>query len=311
MAGVPDIIEAIGIFAADHYILAGLIILFFIRAIINLTKVPKSLKGEIVFITGAASGIGRKMALGLSKLGAKVIVADIDFNSALKVAQEIQNDKNEALAVLCDVTSIESIKKASEIVKSQLGASPSILINNAGIVSGAEITKLTYEKVERTFKVNAISHFYTIKEFLPDMLKANKGHIVTIASAAGTGGVNKLTDYCASKYAAVGLDDSLRNELRAMNSQVKTTCVCPYYINTGMFEGVKSKFSLILPILNEDWVTSKIIQAIRYDQKILILPSLLSYCLILKSILPAEWTDLIGDFIGLQDSMETFKGRKP
>jgi len=74
------------------------------------------------------------------------------------------------------------------------------------------------------------------------MLARNHGHIVTIASAAGLFGVNGLVDYCASKYAAVGFDESLRAELWVQQkSGVHTTVVCPFYINTGMFDGVTTR----------------------------------------------------------------------
>ncbi len=73
------------------------------------------------------------------------------------------------------------------------------------------------------------------------MLEKNHGHLVTIASSAGLFGVAGLGDYCASKYAAVGFEESLRNELVRLNKTgVYTTVVCPYFINTGMFDGVKS-----------------------------------------------------------------------
>lgn len=83
------------------------------------------------------------------------------------------------------------------------------------------------------------------------MLNRNRGHIVTIASIAGWIGVNGLSDYCASKFGAVGFNESLRFELRAMKSNVKSTCICPYFINTGMFNGVRSKIPLLLPIMTE------------------------------------------------------------
>lgn len=74
------------------------------------------------------------------------------------------------------------------------------------------------------------------------MLKKNHGHIVTIASCAGLFGTPSLCDYSASKFAAVGFDDSLRNELVSTKKNgVKTTCVCPYFIDTGMFHGTKSE----------------------------------------------------------------------
>ena len=84
--------------------------------------------------------------------------------------------------------------------------------------------------------------FQTLKAFLPSMMEKNHGHVVNIASNAGIFGVPGLIDYCASKFGAVGIDESLRNELCAVGKTgVKTTVVCPYYINTGMFEGAKSR----------------------------------------------------------------------
>ena len=73
------------------------------------------------------------------------------------------------------------------------------------------------------------------------MIKRNSGHVVTIASAAATVGVPTSADYSASKFAAFGFDESLRNEMRKIGANIKTTCICPYYINTGMFKGAKSK----------------------------------------------------------------------
>ena len=94
------------------------------------------------------------------------------------------------------------------------------------------------------------------------MLKKNKGHIVSIASMAGIVGVPGLADYCGSKFAVFGVDESLRLELKQLKSNVKTTCVCPFFINTKMFEGVKTPFPL-LPLLDSEWVSERIITAIR------------------------------------------------
>merc|ERR1719491_821021 len=118
-----------------------------------------------------------------------------------------------------------------------------------------------------------MAHFWILKQFLPPMLEANDGYIVTIASAAGTCGLAKMTDYCASKYAAVGLGESLRLELKNRGKNgIKTTLVCPYYINTGKFEGVK--VNPLLPILEEDYVCKSIITAIQKEQPVLKMPAL-------------------------------------
>ena len=103
------------------------------------------------------------------------------------------------------------------------------------------------EKIERTFNVNVLAHFWTIKTFLPDMINQKKGHIVTVASLAGHAGTNKLVDYCASKSANIGMDEALKVELmvQGLDSFIKTTVVCPYYISTGMFAGVESKVNFL------------------------------------------------------------------
>ena len=93
-----------------------------------------------------------------------------------------------------------------------------------------------------------MAHFWTVKAFLPEMIAAKKGHIVSTASLAGHGGTNKLVDYCASKFAAMGQEEELRVELFVQGhvDYIKTTVVCPYFISTGMFAGVQVKIESIL-----------------------------------------------------------------
>ena len=102
------------------------------------------------------------------------------------------------------------------------------------------------EKIIRTFNVNVLAHFWTIKTFLPHMINAGKGHIVTVASLAGHAGTNKMVDYCASKFANIGMDEAMKVELmvQGLDTDITTTVVCPYYISTGMFAGVQSLVSI-------------------------------------------------------------------
>ncbi|RUS71580.1 hypothetical protein EGW08_020658 [Elysia chlorotica] len=130
-------------------------------------------------------------------------------------------------------------------VKQEVG-DVDILVNNAGIVTGTKFLDSPDSMNIKTMDINCNAHFWTVKAFLPAMLKKNRGHVVSLASAAGLFGVSGLSDYCASKFAAVGFDESLRAEIAKMGKTgVKTTVVCPFYINTGMFEGAQSR---ILPI---------------------------------------------------------------
>ena len=90
--------------------------------------------------------------------------------------------------------------------------------------------------------LSVVCTFQTVKAFLPDMMERRSGHVVTIASVAGLIGSNKMTDYCASKFGAVGFAESLEVELRAGGyDNIYTTTVCPYIIDTGMFDGCQTK----------------------------------------------------------------------
>jgi all-trans-retinol dehydrogenase (NAD+) len=121
-------------------------------------------------------------------------------------------------------------------------------------------------------------------------------------------GVAKLADYCASKFAAVGFDESLRAELRKIAPAVRTTVICPYYITTGMFAGVKTRFPRLLPILNETYAAGRMVQAIRDRRPRLIMPPLV-FAIPLLRLIPVALFDRIANFLGVNVSMEDFKGR--
>jgi len=163
---------------------------------------------------------------------------------------------------------------------------------------------------ELTMTVNTTAHFWTCRAFLPQMVKRNKGHLVTISSAAGLQGTCSLADYCASKFGAYGFNESIRRELLKANvSGVHTTVVCPFYINTGMFEGAKSAFPL-LPILDEGYVSQQIIDAIRENNPMIGLPWLIHYSHLLIAILPTTLSDMVLTWTGVANSMDQFVGRK-
>ncbi|XP_035993713.1 epidermal retinol dehydrogenase 2 isoform X2 [Fundulus heteroclitus] len=150
----------------------------------------------------------------------------------------------------------------------------------------------------------------TYKAFLPAMIANNHGHLVSIASSAGLIGVNGLADYCASKFAAVGFAESVGLELQATGKDgIKTTIVCPYFINTGMFDGCQTKWPRLLPILNAENVAKKIIHAVLTDQVYLLLPKSMYFIAALKNFLPTKQGILLGQYLGAFNLMDTFRGR--
>jgi len=136
-----------------------------------------------------------------------------------------------------------------------------ILINNAGIVSGKRLLDNSDFMIKKTLEVNTLALLITIREFLPAMYRANKGHIVTLASVSGIVGAPGMTEYSASKAAAIAIDECVRVEAKKDGKDIKTTCICPFFINTGMFNGAKRIG--VAPILDQHYVVWRIITAIR------------------------------------------------
>lgn len=264
---------------------------------------PRSVAGKVVLITGGGSGIGRKMALRFAKLGARLVLWDLNKDGLAKVASEVAALGAKVSTNIVDVSNRELVYQTAKEV-----GNVDILINNAGIVTGKNILDSPDHLLEKTVQVNTISHFWTIKAFLPNMVKNNEGHIVTIASAAGLTGVAGLVDYCASKFGAYGTAESLYMEVRKRGWNIKTTVVCPFYINTGMFDGAKTRFSFLLPILEEDYATDRIVLAIRRGEEQLNMPWMINITPIAR-ILPNSWTARLMEFLGCSDSMDDFKGR--
>lgn len=261
-----------------------------------------------ILVTGGASGIGRRMAMKLAGLGGRVSIWDIDQANLDKVVQELNASGREtARGFRCDVSQRAEVYRVA--AETAAAAGPiDVLINNAGIVSGARLLDIPDERIEATFAINTLSLFWTAKAFLPQMLERNRGHIVTIASASGFIGVPKLSDYSASKWAAIAFDESLRAELKQIGSAIQTTVVCPFYIDTGMFSGVKSRFSWLLPILKEDTVATRVVAAIQHNKRRLLMPPTV-YLVPPMRLLPVGVFDWLATFLGVNASMEEFKGR--
>lgn len=261
------------------------------------------LKGRTLLVTGGGSGIGRLMALGAAERGAKVVLWDLHVESGEAVRDEIRANGGVAEAFQVDVSNRHQVAEVGKRT-----GPVDVVINNAGVISGAPLMELTDEQIERTFDVNVLAHFWVTRAFLPGMIKRGSGTVVTIASAAGMVGVAKQTDYSSSKFAAFGFAESLRMEMRKYQTGVTSFLVCPYYIDTGMFEGVKTRFPLILPILQPEYVAEKVLNGIESGRELLILPWFPRLVPALR-LLPVRAFDAVVDFFGINQGMDQFVGR--
>ena len=229
------------------------------------------------------------MAGQAEQRGADVIVWDV--NTHLAPAGRV------------DVTDAAAVTAAA----AEVGA-VDVLINCAGVVTGELLLDAEEAQIRRTFEVNTLSLFWTTRAFLPGMLARDAGTVVTIASAAGLVGVARQTDYSASKWAAIGFTESLRAELRGAGSRVRTLVVAPYYIDTGMFAGVTTRFPRLLPILKEDVVASRILAAIESGRQQLVMPPLARVVPAVRA-LPVRAFDAVVDLFGINHTMDHFVGR--
>ncbi|WP_392347728.1 SDR family oxidoreductase [uncultured Polaribacter sp.] len=266
----------------------------------------KQLKGKIVLVTGGASGIGKIMVRLLLERAAKVIIWDIN---ELKIAETISefSNKGTILGFTIDVSNVNQIKETALKVKEEIGV-VDLLINNAGIVAGKYFHEHTTLDILKTMQINANAPMHITKEFLDEMLAQNSGHICNIASSGGLISNPKMSVYAASKWSLVGWSDSLRLEMEQLKTNINVTTIMPYFINTGMFDGVRSK----IPILNPEVAALTIIKAIEKNKRMVTIPGYI-YRLIklgqgFMSINVLDW--FAGTVLGIYKTMEHFTGHK-
>lgn len=267
----------------------------------------KNFADKKVLITGGASGIGKLMALKLASRSAVVLILDINFEAAKELARSIKNTGGKAYAFHADLGDVNSLKKCRSDI-SALGLHVDVLVNNAGIVYGGEFEKLSLENHLHTYKINVEGLVAMTHLFFDDLRQSADANIVNIASASGFIGLPYGTTYASSKWAVVGFSESLRLELLERKiSNVHVTTVCPSYISTGMFAGVKPP--MLLPWLKPEMIVEKIIQGIENNSAYIREPFVVKWIDFLKGVLPLKTFCFMNKILGVSTSMTHWKGR--
>lgn len=261
-----------------------------------------------VLITGGASGIGKIMGRMALEKGAKCfIIWDINLVGIEATRKEL-GKYGKVKGYVVDVSNNEIVNVAYRKTVEDCGEID-ILINCAGIItSNKTFDQQTPEEIVKTMNINTIAPMFVTRAMLPDMLKRNRGHVCTIASAGGMISNPKMSVYAASKWGVIGWSDSVRIELQEMKSDVHFTTVAPYYINTGMFDGVKSR---IIPILKPEYVAKRVIRAIERNKAFRGIPFGFHFIRFWQAILPTRVFDFfLGQVFGIYHTMDQFTGRK-
>ncbi|WP_343618255.1 3-ketoacyl-ACP reductase [Flavobacterium sp.] len=189
------------------------------------------LKNKNALITGAGKGIGKAVAIALAKEGVNLILVSRTQKDIEQLADEVSNLGVKALALSADVSDINSITTAVEKALAEF-KHIDILINSAGIASFGKFLELEPEAWERIIQVNLMGTYYTTRAVIPNMIERQAGDIINISSTAGLNGNALTSAYSASKFAVLGLTDSLMQEMRKHN--IRVTALTPSTVATDM-----------------------------------------------------------------------------
>ena len=190
-----------------------------------------SLGGKIALVTGASRGIGQAIALELGRQGAQVIGTATSIEGAEKISHGLKEENIAGKGVVLDVNNTDSITAAlSELEKS--GATPTILVNNAGITRDNLLLRMTEEEWDAILDTNLKSVYRITKACLRAMTKARWGRIISISSVVGAMGNAGQTNYAAAKAGLIGFTKALAREVGSRN--ITVNAVAPGFIDTDM-----------------------------------------------------------------------------
>ncbi|KRD61921.1 3-ketoacyl-ACP reductase [Flavobacterium sp. Root935] len=189
------------------------------------------LKNKNALITGAGKGIGKAVAIALAKEGVNLILVSRTKSDIDQLAEETAKLGVKTLALSADVSDINSINTAVEKAIAEF-KSIDILINSAGIASFGKFLELEPQAWERIIQVNLMGTYYTTRAVIPNMIERQTGDIINISSTAGLNGNALTSAYSASKFAVLGLTDSLMQEMRKHN--IRVTALTPSTVATDM-----------------------------------------------------------------------------
>ncbi|KAJ5964698.1 uncharacterized protein N7479_004574 [Penicillium vulpinum] len=212
---------------------------------------------EVVILTGGSNGIGRRIAELLGARDIKVAILDISLPATDDVLP------NSVRYYQCDITSTTAIGDVATRIRASFGR-PSILINNAGICTTKTILKTTPAQTRHVFEVNTLAHYWLAHEFLPDMIEANHGMVVTVASLAGYIATPNMVDYSASKAAALAFHEGLAAELvtRYHAPRIRTVLVTQGFTRTNFLGDLTPEDTWLNPLLYPETVAEELVRQV-------------------------------------------------
>jgi len=215
------------------------------------------LKDHVAIITGAGRGIGRATALELARMGADIVIAELDGAGGERTAAEVKALGRQASVLPIDVTSRAELRTMVERTRAEFGRID-ILVNNAGIYRAAVPLEITEEHWDAVMNVNAKAVFFASQAVLPTMIAQKAGTIISLASMAGKVGSRGNLPYNASKAAVISITKSLA--LAHAGDGIRVNCVCPGFVETDMWTAVSRDLGAMAGLSPEDFTRQRLAQ---------------------------------------------------
>jgi uncharacterized protein len=249
--------------------------------------------GKVVVITGASSGIGEQSAEEFAKLHANVILVSRNEEGLQKVATKLSKYQTKVFVYACDISKKDQVDTMGHVIIEKFGK-VDVLVNNAGFGIYNTVEKTKIEEIESQMSTNFFGMMYCTKTFLPKMLEQKSGHIVNVASVAGSIGIPRMASYCASKFAILGFSESLFHELKGTG--VGITIVSPIMVRTNFFnhESFRNMSRYSATSLSPKTVANAVVRAASSPRLEIVVPQFVRFVIWLKQTLPYLINPIVG-----------------
>jgi len=269
----------------------------------------RTLAGKRALVTGAASGIGKAIAAELARVGAELVLVDVNEPALGAAADEFRARGARVGTYIVDLTDSSRILGLRERVH-QDGGRIDVLVNNAGVVFGGAFLDVPLERHLTTYRLNTEALVAMTHAFLADLIAGTDGHVVNIGSASGFIGLPYGATYASSKWAVIGFSESLALELGLQgHGHVHVTCVCPSYVATGLFAGARPPF--MTRFLTPDDVARLTVRAVLANRPFVRAPWLVRATPVMKALVPFRTFYRVAAWLGVNTSMMQWRGRGP
>jgi len=255
------------------------------------------INGKIVLVTGASSGIGEATAKAMAEEGAHAVLLARNETALLKVAESISSRGGKVSTYAVDISRADTVEKVARSIQDDVGL-PDIIVNNAGAGQWKPTEQTLPGEAVEMMAVPYFGAFNITRAFLPEMLERRSGHIVNMTSASAYFPMPGSTAYTAARWAMRGFSESLRADLHGTGIHV--TLIAPGKVDTPYFEnnpGTERQipkiatFTPLYPTLTAEQVAQAIVQAVRKNAKVVIIPFFLKITVLMARIWlrPVEW----------------------